>query len=292
MRKLLFSMVMLFASSMSLLFAQTNVVVGDTTGSDSYNYGPIYRSSSTSTFNFCTYGYIFTASDLAMPSGTVINKIAWKKQTANTLTGGLCNITIRMKNSSRTVWGSTERYDTLTSATYTTVYASTNRDIVGAANTWVEFTLSAPFTYTGGTLEVSFDFNRNGATSNGAIDWYYETATNKGVGRAASTAPTASAPTSSTYSNRRPATRFNVNYPAGACLAPTSLGANTPSYSTAQVYWTTGGASDWNIEYGPTGFTLGSGTYMSVTNDTVVITGLSGTTTYDVYVRDSCGMNN
>ncbi|MBG00632.1 MAG: hypothetical protein CMI36_16705 [Owenweeksia sp.] len=289
MRKLLFSMTLLLATSMSLLFGQTNVVVGDTAGLDTYSYGPIYRSSASSSFNYCTYGYIFASSEIGLPVGTTINKIAWKKQTASTLTGGLCDLTIRMKESARSTWGSTERYDTLTSSSYTVVYSSTTQDITGAANTWVEFTLSTPIVYNGGTLEVTVDFNRDGATSDGAIDWYYETATGKGVGRAASTAPTASATTSSTYSGRRPATRFNVTYPAGACLPPTSLSATVLNYQSAQIDWVTGGASNWNIEYGVSGFTLGTGTMMNASSNSVSLNSLSGNTTYDVYVRDSCG---
>ncbi len=78
------------------------------------------------------------------------------------------------------------------------------------------------------------------------------------------------------------------------CVSPliTSLGVNTTTTTTAEVYWTAGGANNWDIQYGTPGFVLGSGSTMSVTNDTAVISGLTAATSYEFYVRDSCGMGN
>ncbi|MGB0177240.1 MAG: T9SS type A sorting domain-containing protein, partial [Owenweeksia sp.] len=45
-------------------------------------------------------------------------------------------------------------------------------------------------------------------------------------------------------------------------------------------------------EYGPAGFALGTGTQVTTTNDTLTLTGLSGATLYEFYVRDSCGPGN
>ncbi|QNR25777.1 T9SS-dependent choice-of-anchor J family protein [Croceimicrobium hydrocarbonivorans] len=74
------------------------------------------------------------------------------------------------------------------------------------------------------------------------------------------------------------------------CLAPSALGLDTVDHSMATVFWTTGGASDWIVEYGPAGFSLGSGTQVIATNDTITITGLSSSTAYEFYVADSCGL--
>lgn len=82
----------------------------------------------------------------------------------------------------------------------------------------------------------------------------------------------------------------NLTITNPSCIAPTLLGVDNMTPTTADLYWTTGGASDWNLEYGTTGFSLGSGTMINTTNDTVSITGLSANTTYDFYVRDSCGV--
>ncbi|MEQ9261922.1 MAG: choice-of-anchor J domain-containing protein [Owenweeksia sp.] len=82
----------------------------------------------------------------------------------------------------------------------------------------------------------------------------------------------------------------NVKVEAVNCLMPSALGATNIASTSADLYWTTGGAANWNIEYGTSGFTPGSGTMINSMNDTVNISSLSPNTTYDFYVRDSCGM--
>ncbi len=47
-------------------------------------------------------------------------------------------------------------------------------------------------------------------------------------------------------------------------------------------------AGNWTIEYGPQGFVPGAGTTMNVTTHPVNITGLSSTTTYDIYIVPVC----
>ena len=53
---------------------------------------------------------------------------------------------------------------------------------------------------------------------------------------------------------------------------------------------TGGGASNWQVQYGPAGFTPGTGTIVASANDTLTITGLTAATAYEFYVRDSCGL--
>ncbi len=81
-----------------------------------------------------------------------------------------------------------------------------------------------------------------------------------------------------------------VDYVTPTCPAPTALTATNMSDVSADVSWTTGGASNWNIEYGPTGFTQGSGTFVYNVTNPYTLTGLSANTDYDVYVQDSCGV--
>jgi hypothetical protein len=75
---------------------------------------------------------------------------------------------------------------------------------------------------------------------------------------------------------------------APTCFAPSALGLASATTTSADVYWTPGNASNWIVEYGPTGFTPGSGTVFTATNDTVTISGLTAATLYDFYVTDSC----
>lgn len=76
-----------------------------------------------------------------------------------------------------------------------------------------------------------------------------------------------------------------------SCPAPTNLGVDPLSLilTSADVYWTSGGASDFNVEYGVAGFTQGAGTMVNATNDTLSLSSLSAGTEYEFYVRDSCG---
>jgi len=73
------------------------------------------------------------------------------------------------------------------------------------------------------------------------------------------------------------------------CNNPSALGATTNA-DTAFLAWTVGsdGETEWNVEYGPIGFTLGTGTMFTTTNNPDTITGLTGSSNYDYYVQASC----
>lgn len=83
----------------------------------------------------------------------------------------------------------------------------------------------------------------------------------------------------------------NIMCSAPTCPAPQALGGYATGTGTANIFWTTGGASHWQVEYGAGGFAPGTGTMLSAANDTVAIGGLSTNMAYDFYVRDSCGPN-
>ncbi len=76
------------------------------------------------------------------------------------------------------------------------------------------------------------------------------------------------------------------------CLAPTGLNLHTITEITATVSWTSGGASNWNIEYGPINFPLGSGIFLYNVSSPRTLRGLKPNTFYDVYVQDSCNVGN
>lgn len=73
------------------------------------------------------------------------------------------------------------------------------------------------------------------------------------------------------------------------CFQPSNISASSITQSSASVSWTTGGASNWQVQYDTTGFALGTGTIISNATNPVTITGLMSGTAYQVYVRDSCG---
>jgi len=76
-----------------------------------------------------------------------------------------------------------------------------------------------------------------------------------------------------------------------SCAAPTELTSTNITSNAESLSWTENGtANTWDIEYGPTGFSRGSGTVVSgITANPYTLTGLSTGTTYDWYVRADCG---
>lgn len=77
-----------------------------------------------------------------------------------------------------------------------------------------------------------------------------------------------------------------------SCLSPTNLTASNRTANSLFLSWTEPGtATTWNIEYGPVGFTPGSGTTVADTDGVIgeTITGLSANTKYDFYVNADCG---
>ena len=79
--------------------------------------------------------------------------------------------------------------------------------------------------------------------------------------------------------------------PGPSCLPPSNGNATNISAGAADLNWTGNGtATLWDLEYGLSGFTLGTGTSVSGLGSTTYnLTGLSGNTTYDFYVRSDCG---
>lgn len=74
-----------------------------------------------------------------------------------------------------------------------------------------------------------------------------------------------------------------------ACSAPSSFAATNVTTTSADLGWTAGNtATSFNLEYGSTGFTMGSGTYISGGTNPYAISGLMQATTYDVYVQAVC----
>ena len=74
------------------------------------------------------------------------------------------------------------------------------------------------------------------------------------------------------------------------CVAPSGLSTSALTTTTATLNWTeNGSATEWTIEYGPDGFTPGTGTQMVTTGTSVGLTGLMPDTEYCFYVMANCG---
>lgn len=79
-------------------------------------------------------------------------------------------------------------------------------------------------------------------------------------------------------------------YETPSCIAPTSLMSSSVTDNSASISWTeNNSATEWEVEYGTSGFSQGSGMTMITTNNPASLTGLTAQTTYDWYVRSICG---
>ena len=74
-----------------------------------------------------------------------------------------------------------------------------------------------------------------------------------------------------------------------SCPAPSALVASNITTNEATISWTEEGTStSWNVQYGPAGFELGTGTSITVDANSIVLSGLEPTFNYDVYVQAIC----
>jgi hypothetical protein len=77
----------------------------------------------------------------------------------------------------------------------------------------------------------------------------------------------------------------------GTCAAPTDLIVDDTDADAVTLSWNSNGTS-WTIEYGETGFALGTGTQLTADSNPFTITGLEADTDFDFYVRNNCADNN
>lgn len=76
-----------------------------------------------------------------------------------------------------------------------------------------------------------------------------------------------------------------------SCPVPSNLSASNVTLNSIDVSWIGGGVgADYNVEYGTAGFTLGTGTMANTTATSYTMLSLNPSTTYDIYLRDSCGI--
>lgn len=76
-----------------------------------------------------------------------------------------------------------------------------------------------------------------------------------------------------------------------SCPKPRELTASTGTTSVTLSWTETGSATSWEIEYGQTGFALGTGTSVNATANPFTINNLTTGTNYDFYLRSVCAAN-
>lgn len=73
------------------------------------------------------------------------------------------------------------------------------------------------------------------------------------------------------------------------CNVPTNITTQLIQAYSTTLTWDAGDGTSWTVEYGENGFTQGEGTVVTTNTNTVVLTGLTPETTYQVYVKANCG---
>jgi hypothetical protein len=193
--------------------------------------------------------------------------------------------TIYIGHTTKTEFSSTS--DWVAVGDMTQVYSGTFTD-PGAAG-WITFDIT-DWAYNGtDNIVVAVDENASGYNSS-SNDFYCTSVTdNRGLEyhNDATNPDPASPPTGNLKT-------YIANIIFGgisqACPTPTNQVETNITTSSADLGWTeNGSATTWNIEYGPKGFTQGSGTTTSVTANPYTLSGLSDGTTYDWYVQADCG---
>ncbi|MGB0982448.1 MAG: T9SS type A sorting domain-containing protein [Saprospiraceae bacterium] len=77
---------------------------------------------------------------------------------------------------------------------------------------------------------------------------------------------------------------------APSCVPPSAGLASSVTSSSASLGWTENGtATAWDVEWGATGFTQGTGTVDTASFNPKMLSGLTANTSYDYYVRADCG---
>lgn len=172
-------------------FAQTVTLGGQANTPTSVQF-PIYRSSATSSYNW-SYGWqVIPASVLSasgVSTGANITSIAWEKGSVATMAAGRdATMIIRMKNSSATAASLTADWTTVTTG-MTQVYSNANTVPPATAGYWT-LTLSAPFNYTGGALEIAVEWTINtgtGSVSTALFPWNFSDNTGTNLGTLSNT---------------------------------------------------------------------------------------------------------
>lgn len=171
--------------------------------------------------------------------------------------------------------------------------------------------LNMEWNFSSGTAVISFQVNLF-ETSN-EIEFVYRqegTAVNSGsasiglLGLAsgnyaslsdASGAPVVSSSTANNSIATKPATGQSYLWVPSSCFAPDGFTASNSTTTSVDLTWNPGvGASGYTIEWGPVGFTPGTGSEtgsVSEPTTSTTVTGLTPDTYYQFYIQSDCGSN-
>lgn len=207
-----------------IIHAQTPQVtppIGPTSGTGSWAYGPIYRNNGNAgLLNYSRHTYLYTATELGIPSGVKITKLEWLKKDSASVTGNNAFNVFMSNTSTATLATGTQWGSLITGATQ--VFGSTTYSVPSGTNTWLQFPLTDTFTYTGGNIQIATDWSKLGFAT-GAFGFYFLSAPGKAIGIASTTSMNNLALLqSANYGNARPTLRITYIIPPVCAGVPTT----------------------------------------------------------------------
>lgn len=170
-------------------FAQmTTVIDNGVAGSDTHEAGPIYRSSSSSTYYASRYAYLYTQAELAsfgILPGHIITSLGWKKSNT-TFSNAPAKFRVYLDYTASTDYGASSQPWATLNATAVLSYENL-AFLVPATNdpNFMEVTLDVPFVYMGGSISVQTEWDMTGASSpasSGAFSWMTNTIADRSYG--------------------------------------------------------------------------------------------------------------
>ncbi|MBS1548202.1 MAG: T9SS type A sorting domain-containing protein [Bacteroidetes bacterium] len=217
-------LLLLFATGAGMLrtSAQTVVINSGAPGPALYAVGPIYVSS-TMFYRYSRFAYLYTSDELAaagIQPGAVITALGWRKSSGSSAAGPAV-FDLFMKNSTTAAYSTaTELWDNLSAGT-TEVYHNTAQAIpTTAAPNFINFTLSTPFTYTGGSLEILAQWDISAAAApiaTGSFEWENTTVADRIYGMGGTSLPSSlsSVLNNVNIDNMRPVIQITLNGSTG-----------------------------------------------------------------------------
>ncbi len=227
--------------------------------------------------------YIITAAEMAssgLVNGDIINSIGFNYSTAQNIpTTG--NFIVYLENTSDVTNTKSTTWTTAISGMTTVSNSSiTIPSQVGQVN--FPFSGGSSFTYTGGSIYVAFEYqNPSSAVASTPNVALCSTTLASGLKSGQSTT---ALPTTIAASNWRPETYLGKNV---TCASPSGISISSITENSAIVSWTESG-SNFSIEYGLDGFTLGSGTIVNSVSSPYNFSSLNSGTDYSFYIKKYC----
>ena len=81
-----------------------------------------------------------------------------------------------------------------------------------------------------------------------------------------------------------------VTFTTLACTQPTNITTTNITFDSVEISWNNDTTSNsWEIEYGPIGFSQGTGAKVTANSNPYVLSSLTANTPYDIYVSLNCG---